>query len=66
METWVLAVHSNACALERNLKCDRQPVTVWLCNPSFHVLEDFLVCFNLKKTCHCTSLAICLTGNKDI
>lgn len=66
METRVLAVRSNAHAVERDLKCDRQPVIVWLCNPSFHVLEGFLVCFNLIKICHCTSLAICLTGNKDI
>lgn len=66
METWVLAVHPNARELVRDLKDDRQPVIVWLCNPSFHVLEGFLVCFSLIKMCHCTSVVICLTGSKDI
>lgn len=66
-----LAVRPNARALERDLKCDRQPVIIWLCNPSFHVLEGFLssfssFSFNLIKICHRTSLTICLTGNKDI
>lgn len=49
METWVLAVHPNARELVRDLKDDRQPVIVWFCNPSFHVLEGFLVCFSLIK-----------------
>lgn len=63
-----LAVHPDARALERDLKCDRQPVIIWLCSPSFHMLKGFLssFSFNLIKICHHTSLTICLTGNKDI
>lgn len=61
-----LAVCPNARVLGRDLKCTRQPDTIWLCNRSFCMLKDLFFFLIWIKICHWTSLATCLTGNKGI